>query len=129
MNKSANIIFKEGLLMKQILVIDDDESILNLLKDALPALGYNADFVMDGDEAISLIKQYPYDLIMSDIRMPEINGIDVARAAYKTKPDIPILFMSGNSNTIAEERSFLSKPFTLDEMEAKIEFLLNQGKM
>lgn len=112
--------------MTQILVVDDDYSIIELLKEALPALGYKADFVTDGNKAIELIKNTnpPYDLILSDIRMPEINGIDVARAAHAAKPDIPILFMSGNRNTIAEERSFLAKPFSIDEMETKIEFLL-----
>ena len=110
--------------MTHILVVDDDETILDLLKEALPALGYTADFAIAGDEAINLIKENRYDLILSDIRMPDINGIDVARAAYEDKPEIPILFMSGNPNTIVEDRSFLAKPFTIAELETKLEYVL-----
>jgi CheY-like chemotaxis protein len=111
--------------MRQILVVDDDEIILDLLREALPALGYEADFAITGDQAITLINSdRDYDLILSDIRMPEVNGIDVARAAYKVKPHVPILFMSGNPNTIVEERSFLSKPFTIGELETRIEFAI-----
>lgn len=111
--------------MKRILVVDDDETILELLREALPALGYNADFAITGDKAIKLITSRSYDLILSDIRMPEINGIDVARAAYKNRPNVPILFMSGNPNTIVEERSFLAKPFTISELETRIEFAIS----
>lgn len=110
--------------MKYILVVDDDETILDLLKEALPALGYDADFAQDGQKAIKLIKAKAYDLILSDIRMPEINGIDVALVAYKNRPYVPILFMSGNPNTIVEERSFLSKPFSITELETRIEYAL-----
>lgn len=111
--------------MKHILVVDDDETILELLREALPALGYRADFAITGNKAIQLIKSKTYDLILSDIRMPEINGIDVARAAYQDKPHVPILFMSGNPNTIVEERSFLAKPFTISELETRIEFAIS----
>ena len=111
--------------MAQILVVDDDETILDLLKEALPALGYDADFATNGEDAIEMIKNQAYNLILSDIRMPEINGIDVARAAYHNRPNMPILFMSGNPNTIVEERSFLAKPFTISELDMKIEFMLN----
>jgi len=110
--------------MTHILVVDDDETILDLLKEALPALGYTADFAVAGDEAIQLLKKKPYDLILSDIRMPDINGIDVARAAYEDRPEVPILFMSGNPNTIVEDRSFLAKPFTITELETKLEYVL-----
>jgi len=110
--------------MTHILVVDDDETILDLLREALPALGYTADFAIAGDKAIQMIKKNRYDLILSDIRMPEINGIDVARAAYEDRPEIHILFMSVNPNTIVEDRSFLAKPFTIGELETKLEYVL-----
>lgn len=111
--------------MTQILVVDDDEFVLDFLKEALPALGYETAFATTGDEAIELIEKESFDLILSDIRMPEVNGIDVARAAYRSQPHVPILFMSGNPNTIVEERSFIGKPFTISQIETKIESILN----
>jgi len=110
--------------MKRILVVDDDGSIIDFLKEALPALGHKADFADNGQDAIHLLNTNRYDLILSDIRMPEKNGIDVARAAYKVAPDVPVLFMSGNPNTIVEEQSFLAKPFTISELEMRIEVAL-----
>ena len=111
--------------LKQILVVDDDEAILSLLKDALPSLGFEADFAANGDQAIALIEVNRYDLILSDIRMPEVTGIDVARYASRTSPYVPILFMSGNPNVRVEERSFLAKPFTITELEAKLSSVLD----
>ncbi len=110
--------------MKRILVVDDDSAIIDFLKEALPALGHEADFADNGQDAIHLLNTERYDLILSDIRMPEKNGIDVARAAYKVAPHVPVLFMSGNPNTIVEEQSFLAKPFTIAELEMRIDVAL-----
>ena len=110
--------------MTYILVVDDDETILELLKETLPALGYDADFALSGEQAIELLNTNVYDLILSDVRMPEKNGIDVARAANEASPHIPILFMSGNPHTIVESQSFLSKPFTISELETRLEVAL-----
>ncbi len=110
--------------MTRILVVDDDEAIIDFLKQALPALGYDADFADNGQDAIQLLGSEIYNLILSDIRMPEKNGIDVARAAYRVSPDMPVLFMSGNPNTIVEERSFLAKPFTISELEMRLDVAL-----
>ncbi len=110
--------------MTRILVVDDDKAIIDFLKQALPALGHNADFADSGQDAIQLLNTNRYDLILSDIRMPEKNGIDVARAAYRIAPEVPVLFMSGNPNTIVEEQSFLAKPFTVAELETRIDIAL-----
>jgi CheY-like chemotaxis protein len=110
--------------MKRILVVDDDQSIIDLLKDALPTLGFDADFTTDGSQAIEMLKEQFYDLVLSDIRMPEINGIEVATAAIKNAPYVPVLFMSGNPNVEVEERSFLSKPFTITQLETKLSIML-----
>lgn len=111
--------------MKRILVVDDDDAILTLLQEALPTLGFDADFAADGIKAIELLEGEKYDLILSDIRMPDVTGIDVARAASKNSPYVPILFMSGNPNVRVEERSFLAKPFTIAELETKLGFMLD----
>ncbi len=110
--------------MTRILVVDDDTTIIQLLQEALPALGYTADYAESGQEAIRLLQKQEYDLVLSDIRMPEKNGIDVAREAYQISPHIPILFMSGNPNTIVEDQSFLAKPFSIAELEMRIDAAL-----
>ena len=109
---------------KRILVVDDDPAIIDLLKDALPTLGFDADFTTEGGQAIQMLKELQYDLVLSDIRMPEINGIEVATAAIENAPYVPILFMSGNPNVEVEERSFLGKPFTIAQLETKLSIML-----
>ena len=111
--------------MKRILVVDDDQAIIELLKDALPTLGFEADFTTRGKQAIKMLTETQYDLVLSDVRMPEINGIEVATAAIKNAPYVPILFMSGNPNVEVEERSFLGKPFTLTQLETKLSIMLD----
>lgn len=113
--------------MKRILVVDDDEAILELLRDALPALGFSADFTTEGGQAIEMLQTKVYDLVLSDIRMPERNGIEVAAAANQNLPHVPILFMSGNPNVQVEERSFLPKPFTITQLETILEIMLDEG--
>ncbi|MEM7033502.1 MAG: response regulator [Chloroflexota bacterium] len=113
--------------MTRILVVDDDEAVLALLKEALPMLGFKADFASSGNEAVNLIETEEYELILSDVRMPEMNGIEVATAAFKSSADIPVLFMSGNPNVQVEERSFLAKPFTITQLETKLAFMLNNN--
>jgi two-component system response regulator HydG len=113
--------------MKRILVVDDDEAILTLLNEALPTLGFEADFALSGGNAIELLRSKHYDLILSDIRMPEVNGIEVAQVAMQSTPYTPILFMSGNPNVRVEEQSFLPKPFTISELEVKLTYLLDSS--
>ena len=113
--------------MAQILVVDDDDAVLALLQEALPMLGFEADFVSSGSEAVNLIQTKKYELILSDVRMPEMNGIEVATAAFKSSANVPVLFMSGNPNVQVEERSFLAKPFTITQLETKISFMLNEN--
>lgn len=112
--------------MKRILVVDDNDAILKLLKSVLPKLGFDADYASSGNSAVELLKNQNYDLILSDIRMPDVNGIEVATAASVSSPHVPVLFMSGNPNVQVEERSFLPKPFTTKQLEAKLDFMLGQ---
>jgi CheY-like chemotaxis protein len=116
-------------MMKRILVVDDDRAILDLLTEALPSLGFEADFAVSGGNAIELLRNQRYDLILSDIRMPEVNGIEVAQVAMRSTPFTPILFMSGNPNVRVEEQSFLAKPFTISELEVKLSYMLDSATL
>lgn len=110
--------------MKRVLVVDDDQAVLDMLEEMLPALGFEADFARGGCQAIKLLEEGHYDLVLSDVRMPRINGIDVARSVSKKRPGTPILFMSGQPNVLVEEQSFLAKPFTTADLEIRLDMLL-----
>lgn len=111
--------------MKRILVVDDDEAIIKLLKKTLAMLGFEADCTTQGQQAIELLQKHCYDLILLDIRMPEVNGIEVAAAAHENAPSVPILFMSGNPHIKLEKRCFLTKPFNITELKTKLDIMFN----
>ena len=81
--------------MKTILVVDDDENIRNLIRDALENHEYHIYEACDGDDACNIIKSNQFDLIITDIVMPNKNGIELIMDMIKLKLDTPIIAISG----------------------------------
>lgn len=113
--------------MKQkILVVDDDASIQMLLSDVLQENGYTVETASSGEEAIRLISGNTFDMIILDIMMKGISGLDVCRR-IRDSVACPILFLSAkdSSEDIVNGLSlgaddYLTKPFVLDELVARI---------
>ena len=107
-----------------VLVVDDDEKIRKLLMDTLSALGYNTIGARDGDEALSIINKRGIDLVIADIRMPTMNGIDLLRAIKNIQPALPVLIITGYDYNYAMDQAmeagadgFLAKPFRIGKIE------------
>ena len=83
---------------KHILVIDDERSIRNVLKDILENEGYSVDTAEDGEQGLALFKNNPYDVILLDIKLPRIDGHEVFEEIHKLNPDIPVIIISGHGN-------------------------------
>lgn len=87
------------LLMSQtILIVDDERSIRNSLKDILSLEGFKVEEATDGAEAIQKISQHTYDCIICDIKMPKADGIEVLQKSLELKPDIPFIVISGHGD-------------------------------
>lgn len=109
-----------------VLILDDERSIADLLGELLDTRGYSATTCGSGAEAIDLLGHTDFDLVISDLRMPEMNGADFYRLAVGKKPGLArrIIFMTGDSVS-EENHSFLqssgaphlSKPFKLAAVE------------
>jgi two-component system, NtrC family, nitrogen regulation response regulator NtrX len=82
--------------MPKILIVDDEVAIRNVLKDIFSEEGYTVECAVDGFEALNLFKANTYDVVMCDIKMPKIDGIDFLEKATKLKPEVPIIILSGN---------------------------------
>jgi two-component system, NtrC family, nitrogen regulation response regulator NtrX len=82
--------------MPKILIVDDEISIRNVLKDIFTEEGFTVELAVDGFEALNLFKANAYDVVMCDIKMPKIDGLDFLEKAIKLKPEIPIIILSGN---------------------------------
>jgi CheY-like chemotaxis protein len=115
-----------------ILAVDDDPDVLNLTISCLESLGYRA-FGADGGQAAinTIATNRQIDLVMMDVAMPEINGVDTLRAILRERPDLPFLYMTGYTGATqldASEQRVLKKPFTIAELARKVEeVLLTRG--
>ena len=107
----------------RILIADDDEVSCQLFAEALDAEGFHVDQVTSGDAAIRLLINSSYDLLIIDVRMPGLSGLDVTRVVHEKYPALPIIVMTafGSIETAVEAIhegafDFISKPMNLAEL-------------
>jgi signal transduction histidine kinase len=112
-----------------ILVVDDDRDVRELAVSCLESLGYRVLAVDGGHAAIEVIASgTPVDLVLIDIAMPEINGVEAKQAILAQRPGLPFLFMTGYvgpTKLDPMEQHVLEKPFTLAELAGKVEEMLS----
>lgn len=118
---------------KRILVIEDDQPILELVVDILRDEGHDVVGASDGREGLDVISGTPPDLIVLDMRMPFLNGWDVANALNERGVHIPILVMTAatDAREWASEvgaAGYLSKPFDVDELVRSVDEILAAGR-
>ena len=109
--------------MAEILIIDDEKAIRKTLTEILSFEGYKLDEAADGEEGLKRFKDKSYDLVLCDIKMPKIDGIEFLQKAGEVNPDIPIIMISGHGNieTAVEAvkkgaYDFISKPPDLNRL-------------
>jgi len=116
-----------------ILLVDDDPEIIEVLGLTLEHLGHRVRGITNGREAIEAFKKGDYDLVITDLGMPDVSGWDIARAVKKIKPDVPVLLITGWGMQIKKEQlvgvdGVVSKPFGRDVLSAKIAEVLSPRK-
>lgn len=106
-----------------ILAVDDEPVVLDSLRRILVLDGYNVDTVESGPEALSLVQRHDYDFLFTDLRMPDMDGVEVVKAAHHLRPDTDIAVITGYATieTAVETMkhgavAYVQKPFTPDEM-------------
>jgi len=107
----------------RILCVDDEPVILDSFRKILVIEGYSVDTVERGKEAIGLIKNNHYDFVYVDLKMPEMDGVEVTKAVKHVRPDIDVIIITGYASveTAVETMKFgaldyVEKPFTEDEL-------------
>ena len=125
--------------MARILVIDDDVMLQRMLKQTLRLLGHEVTQAFDGKQGVRLCEQSPPDLVLTDILMPDQDGLQTIRQIRRACPEVKIIAMSGGSQTWPEmdalpfasrfgARKVLYKPFGHGQLEAAInEAVLRQA--
>lgn len=109
--------------MAEILIIDDERAIRKTLTEILSFEGYKVEEASDGEEGLKKFKEKNYDLVLCDIKMPKLDGIEFLQRAGETNPDVPIVMISGHGNieTAVEAvkkgaYDFISKPPDLNRL-------------
>ena len=84
--------------MATILIIDDEKSIRKTLAEILTYEGYNIDEASDGEEGLKKFKEKTFDLVLCDIKMPKLDGIEFLEKAKEINSDVPVIIISGHGN-------------------------------
>jgi two-component system, NtrC family, nitrogen regulation response regulator NtrX len=84
--------------MPDILIIDDEKAIRKTLSEILSFEGYKIEEASDGEEGLKKFKEKTYDVVLCDIKMPKLDGIEFLQKAGETNPDVPIIMISGHGN-------------------------------
>ena len=122
------------MYMKKILVIEDEKRIAELLHKGLSELGFDIDISLDGATARTNIDQNSYDLIITDIILPDSNGFELTRIIKDKNPSLPVIMLTALGDTDdklvgfdAGADDYMVKPFDLRELNARINVLLKRN--
>ncbi len=117
--------------MARILLAEDDDSMRRFLAKALEKAGHRVKSYGQGDEALSELDEDRFDLLLTDIVMPVMDGIELARRATARHPDLKIMFITGFAavalnpdNNAPKDAKILSKPFHLRDLVDEVDRLL-----
>ena len=109
--------------MSNILIIDDEKAIRKTLGEILSYEGYKMDEAGDGEEALKKFREKAYDVVLCDIKMPKMDGIEFMERAREANPDVPIIMISGHGtiDTAVEAvkkgaYDYISKPPDLNRL-------------
>ena len=120
--------------MKRVLLIDDEPTILLMMKKMIERAGYEVDLASNGEDGLVLLENYSFDLVITDIIMPEKEGLEIITELRKNYPGIKIIAISGggrlspegyleSAEMLSADRIF-KKPFARNELIGAIDELL-----
>jgi two-component system copper resistance phosphate regulon response regulator CusR len=117
----------------RILVIEDEPRILSFLTLGLEAEGFVVDGAADGAAGLARALSEPYELVVLDLRLPDLDGLDLLRELHARRPRLPVLILSARSDLPTKLRGFelgandyLSKPFSFAELVARVRVHLHR---
>ncbi len=121
---------------QKILIVDDDPSILELLNQLFQRKGYECRTAENGKKALELLETSPFTIVITDLIMPKIDGLELLKMVKESWPDTDVIVMTGYTKNFtytdvirAGASDFVHKPFTLDEIEAKLQRLIKERQL
>jgi len=120
--------------LRPILVVDDDPYMRSSLTDCLVSCGYAVETAIDGVDALEKFRRGACEMVITDIRMPKMGGLDLLKELKGRSPETPVIVITayGTVNTAVEAmkngaRDFIMKPFSLDDLEMVVKNVLERG--
>ena len=117
----------------KLLIVEDEDALRSALCRGFGKLGYTWDGAVDGEEALDLYFSNIYNLIVLDLNLPKLDGIDILKEIRKENKDIPVLILSARSEVDDKilgldegANDYLAKPFHFNELEARVRALLRR---
>lgn len=108
--------------MARILIVDDNADVLSFMTDALQGRGYDLRSVQNSALAAVVLQEERFDLIVTDIVMPKVHGLEILERAKRQNPDVRVVFVTGHPHRDIMREGFekgaycvLEKPFSVDE--------------
>lgn len=129
-SKNKVEIMDEVLVNKSFLIVDDNKEANNMLADILKLFGSNVDSSYDGLDALEKVRKSKYDLVITDIKMPNMNGLELIDNIEKINNETKIIILSSytqefiNNNLKPISHTAISKPFQADELFENIQKIL-----
>jgi two-component system KDP operon response regulator KdpE len=125
---------RESTEPARILIVDDEAQIIRVLSMACAAQGYRVKSAADGESALALLKSWPAELIITDLSMPNMDGVELCRAIRK-QSSVPILVLSVRSQEKVKVEAldagaddYVTKPFQINELLARVRAVLRRQK-
>jgi len=122
--------------METILIVDDDQNLCSVLKEELNEVGYDAEFVNNGDEAFSYLANKPVDLVLLDLKMPGKDGFDVLKELEMKEIKSKVIVLTAYADVKSAIDSakmgasdFISKPYDFDELLITIRKVLQKDNL
>ena len=119
-----------------ILFVDDDRAILEIVREYLAEIGYHVDVVDNGLAALGRIKEKPYHIVFTDIKMPDIDGLELLSAIKEYRPETEVIIVTGHGSMESAIQAmkygsydYLQKPFKLNVLKIIIDRILDEKKL
>jgi DNA-binding NtrC family response regulator len=116
-----------------ILVVDDELLIRDLLYDFFAGQGWQIAIAENGEKALGILREKRVDLVLTDLKMPQMDGLDLSRQVRATYPDIPVVIMTGFPSVDSavsalrmKVADYVTKPFNINELFKTVKSLVEQ---
>ncbi len=120
----------------KVLAVDDDARVLTTLEAMIASLGYSCETAVSGEEALGMIRANHYAIVITDIMMPGMDGMELLREIKRDHPEIDVISMTGYSREYsftdvikAGASDFICKPFSRDELDAKVRRIIREQRL